>query len=156
MNSLTPENIVENLYKQFPKIIGNAIVGYYNFFKLEQELISMVDETIETNIINSFIIYGNIIQNGKTYFLQQIIDNLIQNEMFQMYIGLFDPMSEKVEQLVGGGKVNEEILMLFMVLMFIINLTTVTSVSNSISPLGDITVINIAEGIIPEATSNIN
>lgn len=156
MNSLTPENIVENLYKQFPKIIGNAIVGYYNFFKLEQELISMVDETIDPKIINSFIIYGNIIQNGKTYFLQQIMDNLIQNEMFQMYIGLFDPMSEKVEQLVGGGKVNEEILMLFMVLMFIINLTTVTSVSNSISPLGDITVINIAEGIIPEATSNIN
>ena len=43
-----------------------------------------------------------------------------------------------------------------MVLMFIINLTNVTSVSNAISPLGDISVINIAEGLIPEATYKIN
>lgn len=160
MSTLTPENIVENLYKKFPQIIGHAITGYYKFFKLEQEFINIingiVDENIEPQIINSFIIWATIIQYGKTYFLQQIMDNLIQNEMFQMYIGLFDPMSEKVQQLIGGGKINEQILILFMVLMFIINLTNVTSVSNAISPLGDITVINIAEGIIPEATSNIN
>lgn len=160
MSTLTPENIVDNLYKKFPQIIGHAITGYYKFFKLEEKLINIVngivDENIEPQIINSFIIWATIIQYGKTYFLQQIMDNLIQNEMFQMYIGLFDPMSEKVQQLVGGGKVNEQILMLFMVLMFIINLTNVTSVSNAISPLGDISVINIAEGIIPEATYKIN
>jgi hypothetical protein len=156
MNSLTPQNIVNNLYKKFPEIIGHAILGYYKFFKIEQELISMIDTNIEPQIINTFIIWANIIQYGKTYFLQEIISNLIQNEMFFMYIGLFNPMSEKVTQLTGGGKVNEQILMLFMVLMFIINLNNVTSVSNAISPLGDITVINIAEGVIPEATSNIN
>jgi len=160
MNNLKPEDIVNTLYNKFPEIMGQAITGYYNFFKLEQELINIVDEIVDENIerqiINSFIIWATIIQYGKTYFLQQIMDNLIQNEMFQMYIGLFDPMSEKVQQLIGGGKINEQILMLFMVLMFIINLTNVTSVSNAISPLGDINVINIAEGIIPEATSNIN
>ena len=160
MNNLNPEDIVNTLYNKFPEIMGQAITGYYNFFKIEQELINIVDEIVDENIerqiINSFIIWATIIQYGKTYFLQQIMDNLIQNEMFQMYIGLFDPMSEKVQQLIGGGKINEQILMLFMVLMFIINLTNVTSVSNAISPLGDINVINIAEGIIPEATSNIN
>lgn len=160
MNNLKPEDVVNTLYNKFPEIMGQAITGYYNFFKIEQELINIVDEIVDENIerqiINSFIIWATIIQYGKTYFLQQIMDNLIQNEMFQMYIGLFDPMSEKVQQLIGGGKINEQILMLFMVLMFIINLTNVTSVSNAISPLGDINVINIAEGIIPEATSNIN
>jgi hypothetical protein len=156
MNSLTPQNIVNNLYQKFPEIIGQAMLGYYKFFKIEQELISMIDTNIEPQIINSFIIWANIIQYGKTYFLQEIIFNLIQNEMFLMYIGLFNPISEKVTQLTGGGKVNEQIFMLFMVLMFIINLNNVTSVSNAISPLGDINVINIAEGVIPEATSNIN
>jgi len=93
MNNLKPEDIVNTLYNKFPEIMGQAITGYYNFFKIEQELINIVheivDENIERQIINSFIIWATIIQYGKTYFLQQIMDNLIQNEMFQMYYGSY-------------------------------------------------------------------
>ncbi|MEI6598528.1 MAG: hypothetical protein WCL22_05770, partial [bacterium] len=70
MSTLTPENIVDNLYKKFPQIIGNAIVGYYKFFKLEEELISMVDDTIEPKIINSFIIYN---EHGNNMYLGNIL-----------------------------------------------------------------------------------
>ena len=148
MNNLKPQDIVNALYNKFPEIMGQAITGYYKFFKLEQDLISMVDENNEVQIIEAYFI-----QYGKTYFLQEIMSNLIQNEMFLMYIGLFDPISEKVEELVGGGKFNEKIFRLFMVLMFIINLTNVTSVANEFSPFGDIKVdgiIQTTNGILPK------
>ena len=148
MNNLKPEDIVNALYNKFPEIMGQAITGYYKFFKLEQDLISMADENNKTQIIEAYFI-----QYGKTYFLQEIMSNLIQNEMFLMYIGLFDPISEKVEELVGGGKFNEKIFRLFMVLIFIINLTNVTSVANEFSPFGDIKVdgiIQTTNGILPK------
>ena len=45
MTTLTPNNIVDNLNKNFDKIIGQAIIGYNKFYQMEQLLLN----SIQTN-----------------------------------------------------------------------------------------------------------
>ena len=47
MTTLTPNNIVNNLNKNFDKIIGEAIIGYNKFYEMEQLLLNNIQTNSE-------------------------------------------------------------------------------------------------------------
>jgi hypothetical protein len=156
MTTLTPEKIFNTLNTKFSTIVGHAIVGYFKVYQYETEFLSSLSEFGEMNDVTEVEMYlmisnSNIIQYGKSYFLQQIMYNLIQMNILTNYINIFKPNTQEQR---GGGNELVQYIIKFMVIMLITNLTNATSVALSMSPLTEVsTSVNIAEGILPQANA---
>ena len=158
MSDLTSENIFNTLNTQFSTIVNHAILGYLKVYQIESKFLSYVSEfenidNVDNVEICLLIANANIIQYGKSYFLQQIMYNLIQMNILTNYINIFKP--NNLEKQTGGGNELVQYIIKFMVIMLIINLTNTTSVALSMSPLTEVsTSINIAEGILTQSNDS--
>jgi hypothetical protein len=175
MTTLTPKNIVDNLNKNFDKIIGEAIIGYNKFYQMEQILLNSIKTNSEQNsagsknILAFLTTYATSVQYGKNYFLDQIITNYIEMENLTLYINTISPFlsqsvnNEKgfVEEFVGGQKGGNNLLIKLFVSLVIqtlfSSLANSEHIAKSISLYGeDVDVsIDIDNGIIPKARSTI-
>ena len=175
MTTLTPKNIVDNLNKNFDKIIGEAIIGYNKFYQMEQILLNSIKINSEQNsdgskkILAFLTTYATSVQYGKNYFLDQIITNYVEMENLTLYINTISPFlsqsvnNEKgfVEEFVGGQKGGNNLLIKLFVSLVIqtlfSSLANSNSIAKSISLYGeDVDVsIDIDNGIIPKARSTI-
>jgi hypothetical protein len=177
MTTLTPNNIVNNLNKNFDKIIGEAIIGYNKFYEMEQLLLNNIQTNSEqTSSISKKAIafletYATIVQYGKNYFLDQIITNYVEMENLTLYINTISPffsqaptnavVKSSVELLAGGQKGGNNLLIRLFVSLAIqilfASLANSQNIANSISLYGQpVEVsIDIDKGKISKARSSI-
>ena len=173
MTTFTPNILIDNLNKNIGKIIGHSIKGYYEFYKMEQLLLTSIQTNKKQNknqnigknkkIFAFLETYATIIQYGKSYFADQIITNLTEIETQVLYINTVSPLiSHKpkigyVEELTGGqhGGSNQLIKMFISLAIQLLfaSLANSTSIANSISLYGQTSevAINIDKGQIPKA-----
>jgi len=177
MTTLTPNNIVDNLNKNFDKIIGQAIIGYNNFYQMEQLLLNSIQTNSGQNsngskkVIAFLTTYASIVQYGKNYFLDQIITNYVEMENLTLYINTISPFFSQepnnyikgsVEELAGGQKGGNNLLIqLFVSLaiqMLFSSLANSQNIANSISLYGQNAEvsIDINKGKIPKYRSTID
>jgi hypothetical protein len=177
MTTLTPNNIVDNLNKNFDKIIGQAIIGYNNFYQMEQVLLNSIQNNSGQNsngskkVIAFLTTYATIVQYGKNYFLDQIITNYVEMENLTLYINTISPffsqtpnnyINGSVEELAGGQKGGNNLLIqLFVSLaiqMLFSSLANSQNIANSISLYGQNSEvsIDINKGKIPKYRSTID
>ena len=179
-STFTPQKLIDNLNKNFPTIVGHAIIGYYEFYKMEQLLsISIRKNTLSTTVnpgdkekIMSFLIaYANIIQFGKSYFANEIATNLQEMENLTMYVNVISqilsqtpPKIEKsndFEELkdgqYGGQPQVFKLIFSFITILLLSTIGNSTAVANSIALSGQYVgvSINIDTGDIPKAKSAI-
>ena len=177
MTTLTPNNIVDNLNKNFDKIIGQAIIGYNKFYQMEQLLLNSIQTNSQQTSARSkkvlafLTTYATIVRYGKTYFLDQIITNYVEMENLTLYVNTISPFLSQafnndtvngyVEQLEGGQKGGNNLLIrLFVSLaiqMLFASLANSQNIANSISLYGQNgeVSIDIDKGKIPKARSAI-
>lgn len=170
--NLNPGDIIDNLNNNYPTIIETAIKGYLEFYKLEQQFLSNIpplniqDLNSKPEVMNILISYANEIQHGKSYFANEILLTLIQEYSLTDYINIIgtqipidfkEPIKKgfveelNIEEQKGGSKVIEYFFK-FMAIFLITCISNVTSVSNSISPLAQVSVaLNLEKGQIPRA-----
>jgi hypothetical protein len=153
----TLEQLLNNLYKNFPEIIGIAIQKYIEFDKIEKTLMTNLihyKTTTEVNkentnkIITFLILYSNCIQYGKSYFLNEIIQNIMEMQTLTSYINTFKTNDvnpgiktpTKIEELNSdsdseqkGGVNSIRFFMNFVCIFLLSELTNVTSVATSMS-----------------------
>lgn len=175
MTTLTPNNIVDNLNKNFDKIIGQAIIGYNKFYQMEQLLLNSIQTNSQQTsagskkILAFLTTYATIVRYGKTYFLDQIITNYVEMENLTLYVNTISPFLSQsfnnnivngyVEQLEGGQKGGNNLLIrLFVSLaiqMLFSSLANSQNIANSISLYGQNgeVSIDIDKGKIPKARS---
>jgi hypothetical protein len=176
MTTLTPNNIVDNLNKNFDKIIGEAIIGYNKFYQMEQLLLNSIQNNAGQNsdgskkVIAFLTTYATIVQYGKNYFLDQIITNYVEMENLTLYVNTISPFFSQpfnndkgfVEELAGGQKGGNNLLIqLFVSLviqMLFSSLANSQNIANTISLYGQNAEvsIDINKGKIPKYRSTIN
>ena len=179
-STFTPQKLIDNLNKNFPTIVGHAIIGYYEFYKMEQLLsISIRKNTLSTTVnpgdkekIMSFLIaYANIIQFGKSYFLNEITVNLQEMENLTMYVNVisqilsqtppkiekYDEFEELKDGQYGGQPQVFKLIFSFITILLLSTIGNSTAVANSIALSGQYVgvSINIDTGDIPKAKSAI-
>jgi hypothetical protein len=176
MTSLTPNNIVDNLNKNFDKIIGQAIIGYNKFYQMEQLLLNSIQtnsqQTSDSSkkILAFLTTYATSVQYGKNYFLDQIITNYVEMENLTLYVNTISPFLSQsfnndkgfVKELEGGQKGGNNLLIrLFVSLviqMLFASLANSQNIANSISLYGQNAEvsIDINKGKIPKYRSKID
>jgi hypothetical protein len=161
----TFEQLLTNLNKNFPEIIGISIQKYIEFDKIEKILMSNliyhkttteVEKENTNKIITYLILYANCIQYGKSYFLNEIIQNITEMQTLTSYINTFKTIDvkpgiktpTKIEELNSDsdseqrGGINSIRFFMNLVCGFLLSeLTNVTSVASSMST--DFVSINI-------------
>lgn len=175
MNDFTPDLLINRLNEKFPSIINEAIKGYKSFYDKEQEFISKINKDIiisdllnnelTKKQLNYLIAYANILKYGKSYFMWQIVYNLIQMEMLTDYVNYIGPLLQTketksnvtIEELPSegqkGGGPFDTFIKLIVTIIFI-SITTTTSTAQNIASFTDVSVtydINIEQGKIPKA-----
>ena len=175
-----PNDLVNNLNNNFDSIIGNAIIGYYEFYKMEQLLLknitffkSSVTEQSDGNkkkIMAFLIAYANCILDGKSYFLGEIIQNYRQMKNLTNYINFSSPFfsaapsqySKGTAEEVGeqsAGSPPHQIIFTFIIAVLLSSLTNATAIANTIAPSGRMVSvsipINIDKGQMPKAISGV-
>ena len=116
---ITNLDIIGNVIDNFDEIVGQTIHGYFKYYKMEKECIKFMNtnmELLEDETMAKYIIsIGKVIEYGKSYFLNELIVNMIQMQTFIKYVNVTDElmdnkftssnnMSDRVEELSGGGK----------------------------------------------------
>jgi hypothetical protein len=181
--TFSPNILMQNLNKNFPKIIGLLIQSYIKFDKLEHEILDSIPE-IEQKILKNepgasdklkyIVINGLCIKFGKEHVLGEIVNNLFQMNCLTNYINQTNeqtpemvkqmtfkptdifPTSSRVEELQTGGA-NPQFILMFIASLFLTILNNYSSVANSLSPIGPTTEvslnINLGAGKIPKIKS---
>ena len=90
---LTPNILLDNLKKNFSKIVGEALVGYYQCWKSEQDITTMIRTINENNDneLSYLLSLANTIQYGKSYFASEVIKHLTEIENIKTYAQLVLP-----------------------------------------------------------------
>ena len=123
---LTPDFIVNNLLNNFPKIVGSSIIGYNEFYKAEVLLLEKMKTKNETgesillddDVFINFKIFANMVQYGKSYFLNEIITNMTQMNNLVIFINTMAPLVNEMKnrpakgyvEEVGGGKKRKRVI----------------------------------------------
>ena len=153
MNSeLTTDFIVNNLLNNFPKMVGSAIIGYNEFYKAEVLLLEKMktkNETGESILLNNdifinFEIFANMVQYGKSYFLNEIITNMRQMNNLVIFMNAIVPLVNEMKnrpakgyvEEVGGGKKRKRVIQkgggdIFNMFMSLVITILFTSLANS-------------------------
>lgn len=112
---LTPDFIVNNLLKNFQKIVGSSIIGYNEFYKAELLLLEKMKpndkgESIikDNDVFINFKIFANMVQCGKSYFLNEIITNMRQMNNLITFMNTITPIVNKMKNRPEKGYVEEE------------------------------------------------
>ena len=156
---LTPDFIVNNLLNNFPKIVGSSIIGYNEFYKAEVLLLEKMKTKNETgesillddDIFINFEIFANMVQYGKSYFLNEIITNMRQMNNLVIFMNAIVPLVNEMKnrpakgyvEEVGGGKKRKRVIQkgggdifnMFMSLVITILFTSLDSISTYCSNL---------------------
>jgi hypothetical protein len=178
MTDFTPENLIENLNKNYPNIMESAYQGYLEAFKIEQALLNLdmdFNFSDSTNTSNETLLFLTNLaatsQYLKKYFLMEIVTNSINMQFLNMYISVMSSAMEpkntssaSIEELpddseqTGGAKSPlTHFINTFIVLLFITIITNASNIGNSLTfPNQDSGVsINIKAGQIPKLSSSI-
>jgi hypothetical protein len=149
---LTPDFIVNNLLNNFPKIVGSSIIGYNEFYKAEVLLLEKMKTKNETgesillddDIFINFEIFANMVQYGKSYFLNEIITNMRQMNNLVIFMNAIVPLVNEMKnrpakgyvEEVGGGKKRKRVIQkgggdIFNMFMSLVITILFTSLANS-------------------------
>jgi len=153
---LTPDFIVNNLLKNFPKMVGSAIIGYNEFYKAELLLLEKMKATndkgdliidYDDDVFINFKIFANMVKYGKSYFLNEIIKNMTQMNNLVIFMNTMVPLVNEMkkrqsnkgyveEEPVVGGKKKRKVIQkgggdIFNMFMSLVITILFTSLANS-------------------------
>ena len=150
---LTPDFIVNNLLKNFPKMVGSAIIGYNEFYKAELLLLEKMKTTNDKgesivkddDVFINFKIFANMVQYGKSYFLNEIIKNMTKTNNLVIFMNAMVPLVNEMKnrqsnkgyvEEVGGGKKKRKVIQkgggdIFNMFMSLVITILFTSLANS-------------------------
>jgi hypothetical protein len=152
---LTPNKLVDNLNKNYKEIVGEALLGYYNFWKNEKDTIEMIREKnlqlLNTQDISYLLAEANINQYGKSFFANEVIRNIINMKLIIIYLKFVETNQFKgqdsniyeLEEGQKGGMPNLKDFLKIAVGILLMSLTNATNVANTVAVIGENYVVEI-------------
>lgn len=161
-SEFTPNKLIDNLNKYFKEIVGEALVGYYKVWKMDLDNIKMIRQNnlqlLNDEDMSSLLTVANINQYGKSYFANEVIINLTNMKLINIYLMLVKPKQfkdedstePKIVELMEGQKGGLPYLKQFLVLaagLIINSLTNATNAANAVATIGDTYMVDVPIGI---------
>jgi hypothetical protein len=110
----TPNKLIDNLNKNFDNIINEALIGYYKFWKMEQQIIALIRERNlqlqNDEELSHMLALAKCIQYGKSFFYGEVQTNFRQMKQINTYIELVKPyLSQQKKSSVSIEQLPDEI-----------------------------------------------
>jgi hypothetical protein len=91
----TPNKLIDNLNKNFNDIIGEALIAYYEFWKMEQEIMALIRErnlqSQNDEDLSHLLALAKCIQYGKSFFYGEVQTNFRLMKQINTYLELVTP-----------------------------------------------------------------